>query len=130
MKTNFNFIASILIFFGTLSALLISCEEHPKVKEKYPHYTYGTDTYIPDSMKIQYANWVKETVAAASNHMTGGDYEDPEDVIEQAEESGKRIFESKAEGLYRVLSEGQWREFIPKERLTKEELVILEKLKK
>jgi len=107
-----------------------SCEE-PAKREVivYPHYRYGTDTYIPDSMKMAYADWVQKTIAAASNHMSAGDYEDPEDVIVQAEETGERLFEVKTEGLYRVINEGSWEEFIPKERLTQEELKILGKLK-
>ena len=105
--------------------ILSSCEEPAKREViTYPHYRYGTDTYIPDSVKMAYADWVQKTVAAASNHMTAGDYEDPEDVIVQAQETGERIFEVKTEGLYRTISEGNWQEFIPKERLTKEELKI------
>lgn len=119
------------LLFLVLTMLFIwSCEEPKREVVKYPKYRYGTDTYIPDSLKIKYADWVTKTVAAASNHMAGGDYEDPEDVIEQAEVTGERIFEVKTEGLYRVINEGSWEEFIPKERLTQEELKILEKLKR
>jgi len=49
-------------------------------------------TFVPDSLRSAMVDWIKETVRAASYHMTGGDYEDPEDVIEQAEETANRLF--------------------------------------
>lgn len=117
-----------LTLLAFVPLFLWSCLDEPKVV--YPQYTYGKEKRIPDSLRMKYAEWVKQTVAAASSHMTAGDYEDPEDVISQAEETGERIFEVEAEGLYIIAREGEWRRFIPKEDLTPEELKILEKLKR
>lgn len=60
-----------------------------------------SETSVPDSLRFAMAEWVKETVRAASNQMTGGDYEDPEDVIVQAEKTANRLFSrtTRAEGM-------------------------------
>ena len=77
-----------IILFLILSVCIISCGED----EKYPRYDLGTTIVVPDSLQPKYREWVKETVRAASQHMTGGDYEDVDETIEQAEISGKRLF--------------------------------------
>lgn len=52
---------------------------------------------VPDSMRLIMAKWITETVAAASSRMTGGDYEDPEDLVEEVSDQGKKIFGEKRE---------------------------------
>lgn len=39
---------------------------------------------IPDSNKQKFSEFIQKTVSAASLHMTGGDYEDPQYVIREA----------------------------------------------
>ena len=57
-----------------------------------------------------------------------GDYEDPEDVIEQAEETAENLFSVKVDALQILTSSGYYKN-IPQERMTKEELQILDSLK-
>ena len=99
-----------LLYFFSVCALLVSCmsqkkEEIPQetkelveiqdllnkegFKNAQLNYEYS---HIPDSLRPQMAQFIKETVSAASLHMTGGDYEDPEDVIEQAEETAEHLY--------------------------------------
>ena len=52
--------------------------------DEYPRYTLETIKYVPDSLKIKHRTWVTETIRAASQHMTGGDYEDVDVTIRQA----------------------------------------------
>lgn len=104
---------------------LYSCNEEP-----YPRYRFSTGYYLPDSAKVKLSKWITETTAATNFHMTGGDYEDPEDVIEQLEETGNRIFSVNTTGLERLDCNGCYWEFIPKEYLAGPELVIFENLSK
>lgn len=45
-----------------------------------------------DSLQTEYREWVKETVRAASEHMTGGDYEDADETILQSQQTALQIF--------------------------------------
>ena len=74
----------------------------------YPRYTLKTQTHIPDSLKPQYRTWITETVRAASQHMTGGDYEDADETIQQAEITAKRLFGVDVVGLRLELDEDWW----------------------
>ena len=90
-------------------------------------YTYGD--VLPDSSRKDMAKWITETVKSASQQMTGGDYEDPEDLIEQCEETGLRLFQVRVEGLnIRKKSNGYF-EFVPKYELTQKQLLIFNDLK-
>jgi hypothetical protein len=114
----------ILIIMSIL--ILSSCSESDV---KYPVYNYTVGEIYPDSCKIKAANWIKETVAATNFKMSGGDYEDPEDVIEQCEETAQKLFSIKVEGLIKTSYSGSYGIFIPKNELTKYELHILDSLK-
>ncbi len=93
-------------------------------------YQYVKGDYLSDSAKIEMTYWITETMKASSNQMTGGDYEDPEDVIEQLEETGRRLFTKRVDGLRKWNSEGRyWDDFVPVYELTKRELFILDSLK-
>jgi len=119
-------IFGILIF--TLM-IITSCE--PRVNDYYnfPAYEYTKSAYVPDSNKVKMAVWITETVKASNNHMTGGDYEDPEDVIEQCEETAQRLFSIETEGLTKYTSPQSFGIWYSKEQLTKRELQILDSLK-
>ncbi len=111
---------------GLLLALsLTSCMDEPSRLE----YRYAMGSYMPDSLKEKYAEWITKTVSASNLHMTGGDYEDPEDVIQQAERTGERIFSIQTEGLETRQDSRSYWEFIPKNRLTGAQLKEMERLK-
>jgi hypothetical protein len=59
------------------------------------------ESVVPDSVKPQMAEWITKTIEAASSHMTGGDYEDPEDLVEEVYERAVQLFtvDKKISGL-------------------------------
>lgn len=59
--------------------------------DKDYYLSYG-GSFIPDSNKTKYTEYVQKTIAAASYHMTTADYEDPEDLVEAARTSAKELF--------------------------------------
>ena len=78
----------IIVLIALFAIVAMSCRPRPT----YPKYSITTIDYIPDSVKPQYREWIKETVRAASQQMTGGDYEDVDETIYQAERTADRIF--------------------------------------
>lgn len=122
-------IKKLFLLLISISFLLISCGigENKKTKVKKIVYSYTQITFVPDSNIVEMRAWITKTVEATNKNMTGGDYEDPEDVIEQAEETAERLFSIKEDAL-QILSNGYW-STIPKNRMTKEELHILDSLK-
>lgn len=92
-------IATILM----LAAVLSSCNN-----EKYPKYSLETIQFVPDSLKTEYRKFITETVRAASQHMVGGDYEDVDETILQAENTADRVFSVKVIGLKKELYENDW----------------------
>ena len=66
------------------------------------------DWVIPDSLKATAGRWVVDAISAASNHMSGGDYEDPDDLVEEVVKSVDRFFAVERRELvlvYRVRGE-------------------------
>lgn len=86
-----------------LAAVLSSCNN-----EKYPKYSLQTIEYVPDSLKVEHRKFITETVRAASQQMTGGDYEDVDETISQAEITADRVFSIKVIGLKKELYENDW----------------------
>ena len=82
---------------------LTSCSE-----EKYPKYSLTTIEFIPDSLKTEHRKFITETVRAASNQMTGGDYEDVDETIIQAERTADNIFSSSIVGLRKDIDKNYW----------------------
>ncbi len=124
-----------LIFFncsrsGANNKLLKQLSDEAQIKE--PSVVMVTEISIPDSLRPAMADWIKETVRAASFHMTGGDYEDPEDVIEEAEEVAERLFARSftSEGLRFIRYDASFTEDVPYEKLTNYEKKVFEELKK
>lgn len=95
----------------------------------YPKYELYSRDIVPDSLKDKQAEFVVDVVKAASYHMTGGDYEDPEDVIEQANETFVKIYAIETVGLWIVPCHGCYGLFVPKDKLSKDELKIYNSLK-
>ena len=76
MKNNLKL--SILLFLFTI--LFTNCEK----AEKYPKYSICEIEFVPDSLKQEHRKFIIETVRAGSQNMTGGDYEDVDETIQQA----------------------------------------------
>ena len=98
-------------------------------ESKSQPYRYAVGNYIPDSNRAEMAKFIKETVSAASYHMNGGDYEDPEDVILQAEETARRIFSVKTGGLEHSKCDQCYWEFIPESKLDSVQMKIYHDLR-
>lgn len=85
-----------LLFISTLLAVvfLSSCEG-----EKYPKYSLSTKTVIPEEDKEKYAEFIVKAVSSASYHMTTCDYEDPEDLIRQVEQTASNLYSKEIQVL-------------------------------
>jgi hypothetical protein len=74
---------------ATLQAML----EQANLTKAEIHVCY--EMVVPDSAKPKMTEWITKTVSAASLHMTGGDYEDPDDLVEEVCDQAKEIFSCK-----------------------------------
>lgn len=102
-----------------VSVLLVSCEEPPM-------YKYATGNYIPDSMMQKRQAWIVDAIEAACAGTAGdGQYED---AIYYAVNQSESIFEVRGEGLEILKGKARY-EFVPKERLTSEELSAFNSLR-
>jgi hypothetical protein len=116
----------LLISFCTLlMCILSSCSE----EIKYPKYSLITVEFIPDSLKSEHRTWIMETVRAASQHMTGGDYEDVGMTIIQTERTADRLFQDEVIGLRKEINNNYYDDLIliPSE-LSDYEKIILDNL--
>lgn len=105
----------LLIF---MSIVLLGCGEHEYKLSEYSDY------YLPDSNKAKYAEFIQKTVAAASFHMSGGNYEDPEDVINAAKNIAMDLYGVET---YNMLRDGY---FVRFEKMTPRESLIYDSLLK
>jgi len=87
-----------VLLFLSLIIVISSCNHYSD------NYVLSNVVYIPDSLKDKQAQFITETVRAASQHMSGGDYEDPEDVIYAANSTFENIYGIKVECLYNTVS--------------------------
>ena len=92
-------------------------------------YQLGEQKVVPDSLKTKYSDFILESVKNASNQLTTSDYEDPEDVLRQAEITGKNIWGVNKLGLD-IRYTGQYWVFKSVEELDSAELVIYQELRK
>ena len=105
--------------------LLTSCKE-----DKYPKYSLVSIDFIPDSLKTEHRKFITETVRAASNQMTGGDYEDVDETIIQAERTANNIFSSRVIGLRKQVDNNYWNDLkLKPNELNRFEKLILDSLK-
>lgn len=124
MKSKTITLKIILLF--SLLLTIYSC----KHKEPMVEYSLGTINSVPDSLKSKQRLWVTETIKAASQNMTGGDYEDVDDTIDQAWVTSERLFQVETLGLIKkVEDEGRtsFTEILPK-NMTKYEKKVLSNL--
>lgn len=108
--------------------LIIGCDR-PRSKVVYPIYEYSTQMGVPDSLKQQQAEWIKETIRAADQHLGAGDYEDPEDVVEEISETSEILFGRQLEGLKITRRPEEWSVFFPYSQLDEKQKEIFNKLK-
>lgn len=74
-----------LILFVLGMFLLVGCGEK--------NYSLGYGgTFIPDSNKVKYMEYVEKIISSASFHMTTADYEDPEDLVVAAKRSADELY--------------------------------------
>lgn len=115
-------------------AMFIGCGTSVPIGPDVYRYKIQND-FIPDSNKVKIAKWITETMSATSNRMTTSDYEDPEDVIKQLEQTGKELFSVRIEGLEVLDKRTADKQFptyifIQKSELDATQLKEFEKLKK
>lgn len=84
----------------------IACKKDMSIK--YPIYSKTKVSYIPDSLKTKYREWIKETIKASNQHLSAGNYEDIDETIEQAEQTANNIFEVETYGLRKQFSDGDF----------------------
>ncbi|HQJ57267.1 MAG TPA: hypothetical protein PLH46_06465 [Caldisericia bacterium] len=82
-------------------------------------------TFIPDSNKTKYTEYVQKVVSAASYHMSAGRYEDPSVLVRQAQNSADDLFGVVYFKMYRS---GFNRRYIDLEEMTSEESKIFDSL--
>ena len=95
---------SYTLYFVLACVFLTSCSSD----NEYPRYTLETIKYVPDSLKIEHRTWVTETIRAASQYMTGGDYEDVDVTIRQAKWTADELFQVGVVGLRKEIDDNYW----------------------
>jgi hypothetical protein len=111
----------LLLLYALIGIFFVSCNE-----EKIS-YRLITTTQIPDSLKEQHHAWIQETIRAASQHMTGGDYGNVDATIRQAKRTADDLFGVETITLIKVYRSGPYAEILP-EDMTPEERRIYEDL--
>jgi hypothetical protein len=126
MKNNkFKKITNIVIY-TLLISILTSCYDDVV---KYPQYSLDTIEYVPDSLKNEYRVWIQESIRAASQHMSGGDYEDVDDTIRQAKWTADELFKVRVIGLRKEINDRHYDDLnLSRKDLTPYEITILDSL--
>ena len=101
-----NLITKLILVLTSLM-FLYSCSIKEQ-KSIYPRYSLEKVEHLPDSLKVEYREWLVDIVKAASQHMTGGDYEDVDRTIAQAERTANRIFKKSIIGLKMELNKNYY----------------------
>lgn len=132
-----NILLSILGFIGSVLfiGLIIQAGSDMSRQEKYMvevEYSHRivTEIFVPDSLMDDYRIWITETVRAASQHVTGGDYEDVHETIRQVEITGERIF-GKKELCLSISYNSDYNNIVVRQKdMTKEQRQIFQQLLK
>ncbi len=91
-------------------------------------YQLGECSYIPDSLKNTAANFVIDATRAADQHLSGGDIEDQEDVIETAWATAEKLYQVKCPCLYVREENGPYFKSININSMSKTERALLDSL--
>lgn len=110
----------ILLF---IPGLFLCCNGN-RPEPKFPQYSITSITYIPDSLKEKHRSWVLETVRAANQHLSAGDYEDIDETIEQAQETGDNLFGKTVIGLQKESAPWVYEEIKPEDFSPREKKVF------
>ena len=111
-----------LLFINLILFTLYSCE-------KQSDYSLTTIYYVPDSLKIEQRKWVIETVRAASQHMTGGDYEDVDNTIKTTVAMSNELFQVSEIGLKKINQNDMYSPiYIKSSEFSKKEKLIFDSL--
>lgn len=105
---------------------LTSCLE-PIKKDVYPKYSLTTMSIVPDSLKREQREWVKETIRAANQNLTAGDYEDIDDTIDETWSTSEKLFEVDVICLYKDLGPEAGNSILirPNEMTKKEKQILI-----
>lgn len=118
----------VLIIFGFL---LSSCGQVPDSNSVYPKYSLDKIEYIPDSLKDEHREWIKETIRAASQYMTGGDYENVNVTIKQAKWTADELFSVEVIGLRKQINSNSFDDLkLAPSELSEKETKIIDSLLK
>lgn len=81
-------------------------------------------------MKNVISDKLRDIVEAGSKHMTGGDYEDPEDLVYATKNTLEDLYSRRVDGLYVRHGDAMSAEFTPYFQLLPEERPIYDSLKR
>lgn len=106
--------------------ILASCSpcSKPEQKESVAYHMKYQDA-VPDSLREKYASMVVELTRAGTQHLTGGDIENPERIIAKAE---KTAFETYATWVPHLVIENGPFKSVPYDQCTLEQKSILDQL--
>lgn len=113
-----------LLIIPVLMVLLASCE-----RDKFPKYKIAYERVVPDSLIEKCNEYTNKLVSSASFHLNAGDYEDPEDVIREANRVSTQAYSITVQGLNVYNCNGCGYDFIPEYNFTREQAIIFQSLK-
>jgi enolase len=112
-----------------LSLLLMTSCGQSNSNDTYPRYSLEKISYVPDSLKMKHRTWIQETVRAASNQVSAGDYEDVGQTIKQTKWIADDLFQVEIIGLRKEVNEDYYDDILIKpEELTPSEVKVFNKL--
>ena len=116
------------LFLFLMLSLLVSCKQANL--PKYTNYSIDTEEIILSENKEKATIFIENLVSKSNFHMTGGDYEDPEDVINQAQQTALEMYGTKVLGLsVDINDDGFSDKFIPTTEFSKKDSIIYNYLK-
>jgi hypothetical protein len=113
--------------YTLLGCVFVACSYQV---ETYPRYSLETIEYIPDTLKVEHRTWITETIRSASQHMTGGDYEDVDGTIRQAKWTADELFQVSIVGLRKEIDDNNYNDLrLKPTELNGYEIKVLDSLK-
>jgi len=106
-----------------LIPFMMGCE-----KNEYPKYKLVVIDYVPDSLIIEYRQWVLDATSASSFHLSTTKYKNVGEALYDARNVGYNLFGIESEALRISLSQYQYYD-IPYCKLTEKQKGIFNSLK-
>lgn len=105
--------------------LLFSCA----AEEKYPRYEIQVVEVVPDSLKTKQQNFITETIRAANQRLTAGDYEEVYETVYAVRNVSTELYSVQVVALKKRISGayGNYIYILP-ENMTEEEKRIFQEL--